>query len=123
MKHPGKRFQQAGKAYIDDLDAEQMRLYRGTLTEPGKNSPNRERPIEENLALFEQMKQGQFEEGQYTLRAKIDMTSGNINLRDPIIYRILKQSHHRTSEDWCIYPMYDFASLLKSFARMFHKIT
>ena len=103
---------QAGKAYIDDLDAEQMRLYRGTLTEPGKNSPNRERPIEENLALFEQMKQGQFEEGQYTLRAKIDMTSGNINLRDPIIYRILKQSHHRTSEDWCIYPMYDFAHAL-----------
>jgi len=98
-----------GKAYICELSAEQMREYRGTLKQPGKNSPYRERSIEDNLDLFTRMKQGEFEEGSMVLRAKIDMASGNLNLRDPIIYRIMKAHHHRTGDEWCIYPMYDFA--------------
>lgn len=97
-----------GLAYIDDLDAEQMREYRGTLTEPGKNSPSRERAIAENLDLFARMRAGEFEEGQYTLRAKIDMASPNISLRDPILYRIRYKHHYRAGDKWCIYPMYDF---------------
>jgi len=99
----------AGKAYICALTAEQMREYRGTLTEPGKESPYRNRPVEESLDLFQRMKNGEFEEGAMVLRAKIDMASGNINMRDPILYRIMKAHHHRTGNDWCIYPMYDFA--------------
>ncbi len=97
-----------GLAYVDDLNAEQMREYRGTLTEAGKNSPSRARPISENLDLFERMRKGEFDEGQYTLRAKIDMTSPNMTLRDPIIYRIRYAHHYRAGDKWCIYPMYDF---------------
>ena len=98
-----------GKAYVCDLSADQMREYRGTLTEPGKNSPWRDRSIEENLDLFERMKNGEFPDGSHTLRAKIDMASPNMNLRDPAIYRILHTHHHRQGDKWCIYPMYDFA--------------
>jgi glutaminyl-tRNA synthetase len=98
----------AGKAYVDDLSAEQIREYRGTLTEPGRDSPYRNRTSEENLDLFERMRQGEFPDGSHTLRAKIDMTSPNVNLRDPVLYRILHASHHRTGDKWCIYPMYDF---------------
>jgi glutaminyl-tRNA synthetase len=98
-----------GKAYVDDLSAEQIREYRGTLTEPGKESPYRERTIKENLDLFERMRAGEFPDGARVLRAKIDMTSGNINLRDPVMYRILHATHHRTGDKWCIYPTYDFA--------------
>ncbi|MCP4217963.1 MAG: glutamine--tRNA ligase/YqeY domain fusion protein [bacterium] len=98
-----------GNAYVCDLTPEQMREYRGTLTEPGKNSPSRERTKEENLDLFTRMRAGEFEDGSYVLRAKIDMASPNMNMRDPIIYRILKIHHHRTGDAWCIYPMYDFA--------------
>lgn len=98
-----------GKAYVDDLSPEQIREYRGTLKEPGKNSPWRERSVEENLDLFERMKAGEFEEGSRVLRAKIDMAHPNINMRDPTIYRIKKTHHHRTGDDWYIYPMYDFA--------------
>lgn len=98
-----------GKAYVCELSPDQIREYRGTLTEPGKESPYRNRPIEENLELFERMKNGEFEEGKYVLRAKIDMSSPNINMRDPVIYRILKAEHHRTGKKWVIYPMYDFA--------------
>lgn len=98
-----------GKAYVCELSAEQMREYRGTLTAPGKNSPFRDRTVEENLALFEKMKNGEFPDGSKTLRAKIDMSSPNINMRDPVIYRILRTSHHRQKDKWCIYPMYDFA--------------
>lgn len=98
----------AGKAFVCDLSAEEMREYRGTLTEPGKNSPHRDRTVEENLDLFERMKAGEFEEGSRSLRAKIDMASPNVNLRDPIIYRIKKMSHPRTGNAWSIYPMYDF---------------
>ncbi|MBX2846866.1 MAG: glutamine--tRNA ligase/YqeY domain fusion protein [Acidiferrobacterales bacterium] len=97
-----------GLAYVDDLNAEQMREYRGTLTEPGKNSPNRDRAVDENLALFEQMRAGQFQEGDYVLRAKIDMASPNITMRDPILYRIRYAHHYRAGDKWCIYPMYDF---------------
>ena len=97
-----------GLAYVDDLDAEQMREYRGTLTEPGKNSPNRDRPIAENLELFQRMKSGEFAAGQYVLRAKIDMASPNIVMRDPILYRIRFAHHYRAGDKWCIYPMYDF---------------
>jgi len=99
----------AGKAYVDDLDADQIREYRGTLTEPGKDSPFRDRSIEENLDLFERMKNGEFPDGSRVLRAKIDMKSGNLNMRDPVMYRILKATHHRTGDRWCIYPMYDWA--------------
>ena len=100
---------QKGKAYVSDLTAEEMRQYRGTLKEPGTNDPNRERSIEENLELFERMKAGEFENGEKTLRAKIDMASPNMNMRDPVIYRVAHMSHHNTGDAWCIYPMYDFA--------------
>ncbi len=103
------RLIQKGLAYVDELSAEQIREYRGTLTEPGRESPWRNRPIEENLELFERMRKGEFAEGACTLRAKIDMASGNINLRDPVMYRIIHAPHHRTGSKWCIYPMYDFA--------------
>ncbi len=98
-----------GKAYVSDLTAEQMKEYRGTLTEPGKEDPNRERGIEENLKLFEDMKNGVYKDGEKVLRAKIDMKSPNINMRDPIIYRVAHMAHHNTGDKWCIYPMYDFA--------------
>ena len=98
-----------GKAYVSDLSAEQMREYRGTLTEPGKNDPNRDRSVEENLRLFEEMKDGKYADGEKTLRAKIDMTSPNINMRDPILYRVAHLSHQNTGDRWCIYPMYDYA--------------
>jgi glutaminyl-tRNA synthetase len=98
-----------GKAFVCDLNAEQMREYRGTLTEPGKESPFRTRSVEDNLALFEKMRAGEFEEGACCLRAKIDMASANINLRDPVLYRIKKASHHQTGDKWCIYPSYDYA--------------
>lgn len=99
---------QKGLAYVCDLNADQVREYRGTLTEPGKNSPYRDRSVEENLDLFQRMKNGEFEEGSRTLRAKIDMASPNLNMRDPVMYRILRANHHRTGDTWCIYPMYDF---------------
>jgi glutaminyl-tRNA synthetase len=98
-----------GKAYVDDLSADEIREYRGTLTEPGKNSPYRNRSVEENLVLFEKMKNGEFEDGSRVLRAKIDMSSPNLNMRDPVMYRILKASHHRTGDEWNIYPLYDWA--------------
>ena len=97
-----------GKAYVCDLTAEEMREYRGTLTEPGRNSPYRDRSVEENLDLFERMKNGEFPEGSHVLRAKIDMASPNIVMRDPVIYRIMYVNHHQTGDKWCIYPMYDF---------------
>jgi glutaminyl-tRNA synthetase len=97
-----------GKAYVCSLSAEEIKKYRGTLTEPGQNSPYRDRSVAENLDLFERMKNGEFEEGKHVLRVKIDMTSGNINLRDPVIYRILKVPHLRSGDKWCIYPMYDY---------------
>lgn len=98
-----------GKAYVSDLSAEEIKEYRGTFTEPGKEDPNRERSIEENLQLFEDMKSGKFADGEKVLRARIDMTSSNINMRDPIIYRVAHMTHHNTGDKWCIYPMYDFA--------------
>ena len=102
-----------GKAYVCDLTPEEIREYRGTLTEPGKNSPYRERSVEENLELFEAMKDGKFKDGEKVLRAKIDMASPNINMRDPIIYRVAHMTHHNTGDKWCIYPMYDFAHPLE----------
>jgi glutaminyl-tRNA synthetase len=99
----------AGKAFVCDLSAEQIREYRGTLTEPGRNSPYRERSVDENLDLFQRMRAGEFPDGSRTLRAKIDMASPNINLRDPVMYRVLRATHHRTGDHWCIYPTYDFA--------------
>jgi glutaminyl-tRNA synthetase len=99
----------AGKAYVDDLSADEIRQHRGTLTEPGKDSPYRNRSIEENLDLFVRMKQGEFPDGSRVLRAKIDMASPNLNMRDPVMYRILHATHHRTGDAWCIYPMYDYA--------------
>ncbi len=98
-----------GKAYVDDLNSDEIRNHRGTLTEPGKDSPYRDRSIEENLNLFERMRAGEFPDGTRTLRAKIDMSSPNLNMRDPVMYRILHATHHRTSDKWCIYPMYDWA--------------
>ena len=98
-----------GKAYVCDLTADEIRAYRGTLTEPGKNSPYRDRSVEENLRLFEEMKEGRYADGEKVLRAKIDMGSPNINMRDPVIYRVAHMTHHRTGDRWCIYPMYDFA--------------
>ncbi len=98
-----------GKAYVCDLTADEIRAYRGTLTEPGKNSPYRNRSVEENLRLFEEMKEGRYADGEKVLRAKIDMASPNINMRDPVIYRVAHMTHHRTGDQWCIYPMYDFA--------------
>ena len=98
-----------GKAYVSDLNAEQIREYRGTLTEPGREDPGRSRSIEENLALFNNMKEGKYEDGAMVLRARIDMASPNINMRDPILYRVAHMTHHNTGDKWCIYPMYDFA--------------
>ncbi len=98
-----------GKAYVDDLNAEQIREYRGTLTEPGKESPYRNRSVEENLKLFQEMKDGKYADGEKVLRAKIDMASPNMNMRDPVIYRVAHMTHHNTGDKWCIYPMYDFA--------------
>lgn len=100
---------QKGKAYVSDLSADEMREYRGTLTEPGKNDPNRDRSVEENLRLFQEMKDGKYADGEKTLRAKIDMSSPNINMRDPILYRVAHLSHQNTGDKWCIYPMYDYA--------------
>ncbi|MDX1776158.1 MAG: glutamate--tRNA ligase family protein, partial [Desulfobulbales bacterium] len=98
-----------GKAYVDSLSADEIREYRGTLTQPGKESPYRNRSVAENLDLFKRMRAGEFSDGSHVLRAKIDMASGNLNMRDPVMYRILHASHHRTGDAWCIYPMYDFA--------------
>ena len=103
------RLIEMGKAYVDDLTAEEIREYRGTLTEPGRESPYRNRPVEENLDLFRRMTAGEFQNGMRVLRAKIDMASPNLNMRDPVIYRIAHVSHHRTGDQWCVYPMYDFA--------------
>ena len=113
----------SGKAYVCDLSADEIRDYRGTLTEPGKESPYRTRSVEENLDLFRRMRAGEFRGGSRVLRAKIDMASGNLNMRDPVIYRILHESHHRTGDTWCIYPMYDFAHCLSdSVERITHSI-
>ena len=98
-----------GKAYVDDLSAEEIREYRGTLTQPGKDSPYRNRPVGENMDLFERMRKGEFPDGTRVLRAKIHMASPNLNMRDPVMYRILHAEHHRTGNKWCIYPMYDYA--------------
>jgi len=103
------RLVKAGKAYVDDLSADEIRQYRGTLTEPGKDSPYRNRTVDENLDLFVRMKKGEFPDGSRVLRAKIDMGSPNLNMRDPVMYRILHATHHRTGDEWCIYPIYDFA--------------
>ncbi|WP_343247498.1 glutamine--tRNA ligase/YqeY domain fusion protein [Diplocloster hominis] len=112
-----------GKAFVCDLSAEEIREYRGTLTEPGKDSPYRNRSVEENLDLFEKMKNGEFADGEKVLRAKIDMASPNINMRDPVIYRVAHISHHRTGDQWCIYPMYDFAHPLEdAFEGVTHSI-
>ncbi len=112
-----------GKAYVCDLSADEIREYRGTLTEPGKDSPYRTRSVEENLELFELMRSGKFTDGSHTLRAKIDMASGNLNMRDPVMYRILHATHHRTGNTWCIYPMYDFAhSISDSIERITHSL-
>lgn len=100
---------ESGQAYVDDLDADAIREFRGTLTQPGKESPYRNRSVEDNLDLFDRMRKGEFTDGSRVLRAKIDMRSPNLNLRDPVMYRILKQTHHRTGDEWCIYPMYDWA--------------
>lgn len=102
-----------GKAYVDDLTAEQIREYRGTLTQPGKESPYRNRPVEENLDLFERMRKGEFKDGEKVLRAKIDMTSPNLTMRDPVLYRIAHATHHNTGDQWCLYPMYDMAHPLE----------
>ncbi|MFZ5753816.1 MAG: glutamate--tRNA ligase family protein, partial [Bacillota bacterium] len=99
----------AGKAYVCDLSPQEMKEYRGTLTEPGKESPYRSRSVEENLDLFERMRKGEFPNGSRVLRAKIDMASPNLNMRDPVLYRIMRATHHRTGDKWCIYPMYDYA--------------
>ena len=109
IKEAAVKLIKRGKAYVCDLSAEEIRSYRGTLTEPGKNSPYRDRSIEENLDLFERMKNGEFEDGSKVLRAKIDMSTPNINMRDPVIYRVARMTHHNTGDTWCIYPMYDFA--------------
>ena len=112
-----------GKAYVCDLSAEEVRAYRGTLTEPGRNSPYRSRSVEENLDLFRRMREGEFPEGSRTLRAKVDMAHPNMNMRDPAIYRILYMPHHRTGDSWCIYPMYDYAHCLEdSIERITHSL-
>jgi len=112
-----------GKAYVCDLNPEEIREYRGTFTKPGKKSPYRNRSIEENLTLFKQMKEGIFENGSRVLRAKIDMSSANLNMRDPVLYRIVKKSHHRTGDKWCIYPMYDYAHPLEDYyERITHSV-
>ncbi len=102
-----------GKAYVSDLSAEQIREYRGTLTESGKEDPYSGRSVEENLKLFEEMREGKYADGEKVLRARIDMSSSNINMRDPVIYRVAHMTHHRTGDKWCIYPMYDFAHPLE----------
>jgi len=118
-----ERLIKIGKAYICDLSADEIREYRGTLTEPGKNSPYRDRSIDENLDLFRKMRAGEFADGEKTLRAKIDMSSPNLNMRDPVIYRILHTAHHRTGDKWCIYPMYDFTHCLSdSIERITHSL-
>jgi len=109
MYHAAEYLIEAGHAYVDSLPADQMRVFRGTLTEPGRNSPFRDRSPKENLELFRQMRDGKFNDGEHVLRAKIDMASPNINLRDPTIYRIRRATHHRTGDKWCIYPMYTYA--------------
>ena len=109
MYEGGLKLIRKGKAYVSDLSAEEMREYRGTLTEPGREDPNRNRSVEENLRLFEEMKEGKYADGEKTLRAKIDMSSPNINMRDPILYRVAHLSHQNTGDKWCIYPMYDYA--------------
>ena len=112
-----------GNAYVDSLSPDEIKEYRGTLTSPGKNSPDRDRSIEENLDLFERMKKGDFEDGKYLLRAKIDMSSPNLNMRDPALYRIKRMNHHRTGDTWCIYPMYDFTHPLSdAFENITHSI-
>jgi len=112
-----------GKAYVCELTAEETRQYRGTLTKPGKNSPFRERSIEENLELFEKMRKGEFPDGSKVLRAKIDMAHPNLNMRDPVMYRILHAEHHRTGNDWCVYPMYDWAHGLEdSIEKITHSV-
>ena len=116
------RLIKAGKAFVCDLTADQIREYRGTLTEPGKNSPYRDRSVEENLRLFEGMKNGEFEDGSKVLRAKIDMASPNINMRDPVIYRVAHMTHHNTGDRWCIYPMYDFAHPIEAVEGITHSI-
>jgi glutaminyl-tRNA synthetase len=117
------RLVEMGKAYVDDLTAEEIREHRGTLTEPGRPSPYRDRPVEENLDLFSRMRAGEFEDGSKTLRAKIDMTSGNLNMRDPVMYRIVRASHPRQGDQWCLYPMYDWAHGLEdSFEGITHSI-
>ena len=109
LYHYAVQLIEQGKAYVDSLSAEEIKEYRGTLTEAGKESPDRNRSIEENLTLFRRMRAGEFQDGRYVLRAKIDMASGNLNMRDPVMYRILHAEHHRTGNKWCIYPMYDWA--------------
>jgi glutaminyl-tRNA synthetase len=112
-----------GKAYVDSLNPEETKEYRGTLTSPGKNSPDRDRSIKENLDLFDRMRNGEFEDGRYLLRAKIDMSSPNLNMRDPALYRIKRMNHHRTGDKWCIYPMYDFTHPLSdAFENITHSI-
>ena len=112
-----------GKAYVSELTADEMKEYRGTLTEPGKDDPSRDRSVEENLKLFEDMKNGVFADGERTLRAKVDMSSPNMNMRDPIIYRVAHMTHHNTGDKWCIYPMYDFAHPLEdAFEGISHSI-
>jgi glutaminyl-tRNA synthetase len=114
---------EAGKAFVCDLTSQQTRQYRGTLTRPGKDSPNRNRPVDQNLDLFRRMRDGEFPDGSHTLRAKIDMASSNMNMRDPVMYRILRAHHHRTGENWCIYPMYDWAHGLEdSIEKITHSI-
>ncbi len=114
---------QDGNAYVDSLSPEETREYRGTLTSPGKNSPDRDRSVEENIDLFKRMKNGEFEDGKYLLRAKIDMTSPNLNMRDPALYRIKRMNHHRTGDKWCIYPMYDFTHPLSdAFENITHSV-
>ena len=98
-----------GKAFVCSLSADEMKAYRGTLTEPGKESPYRNRSVEENLRLFQEMKEGKYADGEMVLRAKIDMASPNMNMRDPVLYRIAHAEHHNTGAEWCVYPMYDFA--------------
>jgi len=112
LYHYGVELIKRGKAYICSLSPQEIKGYRGTLTEPGTNSPFRDRPVDENLGLFQAMKQGRFDEGSHVLRAKIDMASPNMNLRDPVIFRIVKSDHHRTKDTWCIYPTYDYAHCL-----------
>src|SRR5262249_31774112 len=113
MYELAERLVRAGSAYVCDLDEEQIKDYRGTLSEPGRPSPYRERSVDENLALLRDVKAGEFPDGARTLRAKIDMASSNMKMRDPLLYRIRHAHHHRTSDAWCIYPMYDYAHPLE----------